>query len=112
MYACVLTVLWVKVRMCRNACARVSERAGVVPIFFFCLYSSCVRAFVSQCALVMAVILKCSTSWRAFRSIRQSAFFQSYCSSLLSVLALGPAVILRVCSCLDLGPETGRLQHV
>ena len=33
-------------------------------------------------------------------------------SSLLSVLALGPTVILRVYSCLDLGPETGRLQHV
>ena len=29
-----------------------------------------------------------------------------------SVLALGPTVILRVYSCLDLGPETGRLQHV
>ena len=38
--------------------------------------------------------------------------FQSYCSSLLSVLALGPAVILRVYFCLDLGPETDRLQHV
>ena len=33
-------------------------------------------------------------------------------SSFLSVLALGPTVILRVYSCLDLGPETGRLQHV
>ena len=33
-------------------------------------------------------------------------------SSLLSVLALGPTVIPRVYSCLDLGPETGRLQHL
>ena len=32
-------------------------------------------------------------------------------SSFLSVLALGPTVILRVYSCLDQGPETGRLQH-
>ena len=38
--------------------------------------------------------------------------FPSYFSSLLSVLALGPTVILRVYSCLDLDPETGRLQHV
>ena len=38
--------------------------------------------------------------------------FPSYSSFLLSVLALGPTVIPRVYSCLDLGPETGRLQHV
>ena len=50
--------------------------------------------------------------WRAFQSNWQSASFLSYFSSLLSVLALGPTVILRVNSCLDLGPETGRLQHV
>ena len=37
--------------------------------------------------------------------------FPSCFSSFLSV-ALGPTVILRVYSCLDLGPETGRLQHV
>ena len=29
--------------------------------FFFCLYSSRVRACVTQCSLVVAVILKCST---------------------------------------------------
>ena len=49
-----LTVMWVKVRMCRNACERGEN-------FFFCLYSSSVRAGMTQCALVMAVILKCST---------------------------------------------------
>ena len=38
--------------------------------------------------------------------------FPSYISSFLSVLALGPTVILRIYSCLDLGPETGRLQQV
>ena len=38
--------------------------------------------------------------------------FPSCFSSFLSVLALGPTVIFRVYSCLDLGPETGRLQHV
>ena len=59
-------------------------------------------------ALVVAVIFKCSTSWRAFRSTRQSASLPPYCSSLLSVLALGPTVILTG----DLCPDTGRLQHV
>ena len=29
--------------------------------FFFCLYSSCARACVTQCAFVVVVILKCST---------------------------------------------------
>ena len=38
--------------------------------------------------------------------------FPSFPSSLLSVLALEPTVILRVYSCLDRGPETRRLQHV
>ena len=33
-------------------------------------------------------------------------------SPVLSVLALGPTVIPIVYSCLDLGPETGGLQHV
>ena len=61
----------------------VSVRAWC-QFFFFCLYSSCVRAYVTRCTLVVAVILSCSTSWRAFRSNRQSASFQSYWSSLLS----------------------------
>ena len=38
-----------------------SEHAGVARTFFFCLYSSCVRAGMTQFALVVAVILKCST---------------------------------------------------
>ena len=33
--------------------------------------------------------------------------FPSYFSSFLSVLSLGPTVILRDYSCLDLGPDTG-----
>ena len=32
--------------------------------------------------------------------------FPSHCSSSLSALALGPTVIFRVYSCLDLGPES------
>ena len=105
------SVMWVKVRLCRCVC--VCESACWRGAnFFFCLYTSCVREYVTQGVLVVVVILRWSTSWRAFRSIQQSASFQSYCSSLLSVLALGPTVILGVCSCLDLGPETGRLQHV
>ena len=52
------TVMWVKVRMWRNVCELACGRG---EIFFYCLYSSCVRACVTQCALVVAVILKCST---------------------------------------------------
>ena len=48
-----------------------------------------------------------------FRVFEIRRHFPSYSSFLLSVLALGPTVIrLRVYSCLNLGPETGRLQHV
>ena len=47
----------------RCECVRtcVSQPAGVARIFYICLYSACVRACATQCALVMAVILKCST---------------------------------------------------
>ena len=38
--------------------------------------------------------------------------FSSCFSSLLSVLAMGPTVIPRVYSGVNLGPETGKLQHV
>ena len=49
----------------------------------------------------------CSTGhFEVFDSQHQFPFSSS---SLLSVLALGLTVILRVYSCLDLGPETGRL---
>ena len=41
---------------------------------FFCL-SSCVRAGMTQFALVVAVILKCSTFLAVISSIRQSALF-------------------------------------
>ena len=41
--------------------------------FFFCLYSSCVRAGVTQCALVVAVILKCSTLLPSLSRQGQSA---------------------------------------
>ena len=82
---------------------------------FFCLYSSCVRAGMPQFVLVVAVILKCSTILAVISeySIVSVIFpLTSLWSSFLSVLALGPTVILRVYSCLDLGLETGRLQHV
>ena len=70
-YVCVLTVLWVKVRMCRNACEWACGRG---ENFFFCL-TSCVRAGMTQFALVVAVILKCSTFLAVISSIRQSASF-------------------------------------
>ena len=53
-----VTVIWVKVQMCRNVCESAYGRG---ENFFFCLYSSSVRAGMTQCALVVAVILKCST---------------------------------------------------
>ena len=37
------------------------ERGGCGENFSFCLYPFCVRAGMTQCALVVAVILKCST---------------------------------------------------
>ena len=52
-----LTVMWVEVRMCRHVWVSVRAWRDV----FFCLYSSCVRAGMTQCALVVAVILKCPT---------------------------------------------------
>ena len=60
MHVHVITVMWVKVRMCRNECGWVCWRG---EIFFVRLYSSCVRpcTCVTRCALVVAVILKCST---------------------------------------------------
>ena len=48
--------------MCECVGTPVNERAGMTRIFFFCLYSFCVIAGMPQFALVVAVILKCSTS--------------------------------------------------
>ena len=99
--------------------ANVSERVWMSMRawreIFFCLYSSCVRAGMPQFALVVAVILKCSTILvviSEYSTVSVNFPLTSLWSSFLSVLALGPTVILRVYSCLDLGPETGRLQHV
>ena len=90
-----------------------SERAGVTKNFFFC-FSSCVRAGLTraQCALVVAVISNVRRFWRPLQVFNSQRHFPSYFSSFLSVVALGPTVILRVYSCLDVCPETGRLQHV
>ena len=69
---------------------------------------------MTQCALVVAFILKCSTFLAGpvikFRSIRQSASFSLILlSDFLSSLywPWDPLVILRVYSCLNLGPGTG-----
>ena len=90
-----------------SECVWVSVRAW--GKFFFCLYSSGVRRCVHlSCWLISNVW----HSWRSFRSIQHSTSFPSHSSPLLSVLALRPTVNLRVYSCLNLGPETGSLQHV
>ena len=57
--------------MCRNAC---EWACGGGENIFFCL-SSCVRAGMTQFALVVAVILKCSTFLAVISSIRQSGLF-------------------------------------
>ena len=90
-----------------------SERAGVARIFLR-LNSPCVHASMTQCALVVAVILKCSTFLAVISEYSTVSVIDppAYFSSFLSVLALGQSVILTVYSCLDLGPETGKLQHV
>ena len=89
-----------------------SERAGVARIFllFILFLCTCGYDLVRACRggyFEMFDIL--GGHFGVFDSQRH---FNSYFSSFLSVLALGPTVILRVYTCLDLGPETGRLQHV
>ena len=92
-----------------SECVRVSVRAW--QEFFFCLYSSCVRACDSVRACRGGYFEMFDILGGHFGVFDSQRHFPSYFSSLLSVLALGPTVILRVYSCLDLGPETGRLQH-
>ena len=92
---------------CECVGRRVSERAGVARIFLYTL-PVYVQVWLSA-RLSWQLFWNVWRSWQSFRSIRQSASFSSYFSSFLSELALGPTVILRVYSCLDLGPETGRL---
>ena len=55
---CVHEVSCGSVRVCRCVCESVCGRGAN---FFFCLHSSCVCAYVTQCVLVVAVILRCST---------------------------------------------------
>ena len=65
---------------------------------FCCLYSSCVRAGMPQFALV-AVILKCSTILAVlsvYSTVSVIFPLTSLGYSFLSVLAMGPTVILRV----------------
>ena len=91
--------------MCRNACEWACGRG---ENFFFCLYSSCVRAGLSQFALVVrrgGYFEVFDIRGGHFGEFDSQRHFPSCFSSFLSVLALGPTVILRVYSCLDLGPE-------
>ena len=95
--------------------ANVSERAcGCGENFFllYNIYSSCVRACISVHACRGGYFEMFDTLGGHFGVFDSQRHFPSYFSSFFSVLALGTTVILRVYSCLDLGPETGRLQHV
>ena len=96
--------------MCRNVCESTCGCGeNFLFWFIFCL-STCVCDSVRTCHggyFEMFDILG-----GHFGVIDSQRHFPSYCSSFLSVLALGHTVILRVYSCFDLGPETGRLQHM
>ena len=96
--AYVLERVWVSVRAWRE-------------FFSFVYLPVYVRVWLSA-HLSWRLFWNVRRSWRSFRVFDSQRHFPSYFSSFLSVLALGPTVILRVYSCLDLGPETGRLQHV
>ena len=96
---------------CECVRTRVSERAGVARIFSFVYLPVYVRVWLSA-RLSYRLFWNVRRSWRSFQVFDSQRHFPSCFSSFLSVLALGPTVILRVYSCLDLGPETGRLQHV
>ena len=84
--------LWVKVRTCRYTSKLACERT---IHYFVCLYSSCVHAYVSQRMHVNTVYSKVFDSrgghFEVFKSPRH---FSCSSSSLQSVLALGPTVIL------------------
>ena len=104
-----LTVMWVRVRMCRNACESACGR-GEIFLLFILFLCTCVYDSVRACRggyFEMFDILG-----GHFGVSDSQRHFHSYFSSFLSVLALGTTVILRVYSCLDQGPKKGRLQHV
>ena len=85
---------------------RVCQQFFFVYLLFLC---TCVCDSVRACGGYFEMFDILGVHFREFDSRRH---FPPYYSFLLSVLALEPTVILRVYSYLDLGPETGRLQHV
>ena len=89
-----------------------SQRAGVARIFLLFLLFPCTCVCDPVRACRGGYFEMFDTLGGHFGAFDSQRHFPSYFSSLLSVLALGPTVIPRVYSCLDLGPETGRLQHV
>ena len=91
----------INVRMCWYACESACEH---VTNYLFCFSSFCVCAYVNQracCGSYFEVFDILGGHFKVFDSQRH---FPSSSSCLLSVLALGSTVILRVYSCLDLGP--------
>ena len=87
-----LTVMWVKVQMCRNVFELVCGRGENFFLLFLLFLCTCVCDSVRACRggyFEMFDIL--GGHFRVFDSQRQ---FPSYFSSLLSVLALGPTGIL------------------
>ena len=93
-----LVHVWVSMRACRQF--------FLLFLLFLCTYV-CESAFVCHGSYFEMF----DTLGSHFKMFDSQHHFPSY-SSLLSVLAPRSTVNLRVYSCLDLGPETGRLQHV
>ena len=92
---------------CGSKCECVESACGRVANFILLLLFLCTcvcGSALACCGSYFEIIDILGGHFEMFDSQRH---FPSY-SSLLSVLALGPTVY----RCLDLGPETGRLQHV
>ena len=87
-------------------------RAGVAKIFSFVYTLLCTCGNDSMRPCRGGYFEMFNVLGSHFREFDSQRHFPSYFSSFLSVLALGPTVILRVYSCIDLGPEAGRLHHV
>ena len=97
--------------------ANVSERVSVSvrawrEFFLLFILFLCTCVYESVCACRGGCFEMFDILGGHFGVFDSQRHFPSYFSSLVSVLALGPTVILTVYACLDLGPETGRLQHV
>ena len=108
-----LTVMWVKVRMCRNVFELACGRGEIFFLLFILFLCTCVCDSVCACRGVV-VNLKCSTFLAVISEYSTVSVIFPLSSLLCSLYwPCDPLSSLESSdSCLDLGPETGRLQHV